>query len=180
MRTIAPCLWFDENAEEAANYYTGIFPDSRITQITHYTEAGREVLLGMKRSGFGTGRIVALGGGIEPGETAGEAAAREVQEESGIVVDVADLLELGPVRWRFPVKPVLDMDAVVFSADRFRGEPALTDEIDPCWYPVGQVPWDGMWEDARHWLGHVLRSQRLDVTVTLNSDNETVRTADFA
>lgn len=144
------------------------------------SHAGREVLLGMKRSGFGTGRIVALGGGIELGESAGEAAAREVSEESGVLVDVADLVELGPVRWRFPVKPVLDMDAVVFTTDRFSGEPAATDEIDPCWYPVEQVPWDGMWDDAKHWLGHVLRNQPLNVTVTLNEDNETVRTADFA
>lgn len=144
------------------------------------TDAGRQVLLGMKRSGFGTGRIVALGGGIEPGETAGEAAAREVREESGVVVEVADLRELGPVRWRFPVSPMLDMDAVVFITERFTGEPAATDEIDPCWYPVEGVPWEGMWDDAKHWIGHVLGSQPLDVTVTLNSDNETVRTADFA
>lgn len=144
------------------------------------TEAGREVLLGMKRSGFGTGRIVALGGGIEPGESAGEAAAREVQEESGVVVKVTDLVELGPVRWRFPVKPVLDMDAVVFTTERFSGDPAVTDEIDPCWYPVEHVPWDGMWDDAKHWLDHVLRSRPLNVTVTLNPDNETVATADFS
>lgn len=34
MKTIKPCLWFDTNAEEAANYYVGIFPESEITQIT--------------------------------------------------------------------------------------------------------------------------------------------------
>ncbi len=34
MKTIKPCLWFDTNAEEAANFYVGIFPDSEITQIT--------------------------------------------------------------------------------------------------------------------------------------------------
>lgn len=40
---IQPCLWFDTQAEEAAKYYTSIFPDSRITHVSHYTEAGREV-----------------------------------------------------------------------------------------------------------------------------------------
>lgn len=33
---IAPCLWFDKNAEEAANFYTAIFPDSRIRSVSHY------------------------------------------------------------------------------------------------------------------------------------------------
>lgn len=38
MDNITPCLWFDNNAEQAANFYVGIFPDSRIRQITHYPE----------------------------------------------------------------------------------------------------------------------------------------------
>ena len=34
------CLWFDGRAEEAAEYYTSIFPGSKIGKIGHYTEAG--------------------------------------------------------------------------------------------------------------------------------------------
>jgi predicted 3-demethylubiquinone-9 3-methyltransferase (glyoxalase superfamily) len=33
---ITPCLWYNTNAEEAANFYTGIFKNSTINQITHY------------------------------------------------------------------------------------------------------------------------------------------------
>lgn len=40
---ITPCLWFDSQAEEAASFYTSVFPDSRIIQVTHYTEAGYEI-----------------------------------------------------------------------------------------------------------------------------------------
>jgi predicted 3-demethylubiquinone-9 3-methyltransferase (glyoxalase superfamily) len=40
---IVPCLWFDDRAEEAARFYTGIFPDARIVAITHYPEVGQEV-----------------------------------------------------------------------------------------------------------------------------------------
>ena len=43
MQHITPCLWFDDQAEEAAKYYTGIFKNSNITKITHYGEAGREI-----------------------------------------------------------------------------------------------------------------------------------------
>jgi predicted 3-demethylubiquinone-9 3-methyltransferase (glyoxalase superfamily) len=40
---IVPCLWFDHQGEEAARFYTGIFPDSRITNISRYPKAGQEV-----------------------------------------------------------------------------------------------------------------------------------------
>ncbi|UTM38366.1 VOC family protein [Rhodococcus pyridinivorans] len=38
MPRITPWLWFDMNAEEAANFYIGIFPNSEIGEITRYTE----------------------------------------------------------------------------------------------------------------------------------------------
>lgn len=37
---IRACLWFDDNAEEAINFYTSIFENSRITGINHYGEVG--------------------------------------------------------------------------------------------------------------------------------------------
>src|SRR3954466_16362850 len=40
---IAPCLWFDDQAEEAAKYYCGIFKNSRIVTVTRYGKAGFEV-----------------------------------------------------------------------------------------------------------------------------------------
>jgi predicted 3-demethylubiquinone-9 3-methyltransferase (glyoxalase superfamily) len=40
---ISPCLWFADQAEDAANFYTSIFKDSRIVHITRYGAAGFEV-----------------------------------------------------------------------------------------------------------------------------------------
>jgi predicted 3-demethylubiquinone-9 3-methyltransferase (glyoxalase superfamily) len=40
MPEITPNLWFDTEAEEAAAFYVGVFPNSRVTTVTHYTEAG--------------------------------------------------------------------------------------------------------------------------------------------
>lgn len=34
---ISPCLWFDEQAEEAVEFYTSVFKDSKITDVTHYS-----------------------------------------------------------------------------------------------------------------------------------------------
>jgi predicted 3-demethylubiquinone-9 3-methyltransferase (glyoxalase superfamily) len=43
IRPITPCLWFDSQAEEAARLYTGIFPNSKITQVLRYGEAGHDI-----------------------------------------------------------------------------------------------------------------------------------------
>jgi predicted 3-demethylubiquinone-9 3-methyltransferase (glyoxalase superfamily) len=55
MQKITPCLWFDTKAEEAARYYAGIFKDSRITEISHYTEAGKAT------HGQPPGRVLTVG-----------------------------------------------------------------------------------------------------------------------
>ncbi len=40
MSKITPFLWFDHQAEEAMNFYTSIFPDSRIGEVSRYPEGG--------------------------------------------------------------------------------------------------------------------------------------------
>ena len=40
MQKITPFLWFDSNAEEAANFYTSIFKNSKILNVARYGEAG--------------------------------------------------------------------------------------------------------------------------------------------
>ena len=43
IQRIAPCLWFDDQAEAAAKFYCGVFKNSRILSVTHYGKAGYEV-----------------------------------------------------------------------------------------------------------------------------------------
>ena len=40
---ITPCLWFDNQAEEAANFYVSVFPNARIVRTTRYSKAGHEI-----------------------------------------------------------------------------------------------------------------------------------------
>jgi predicted 3-demethylubiquinone-9 3-methyltransferase (glyoxalase superfamily) len=40
MPRTTPCLWFDTQAEDAATFYTSVFPNSKITEVTHYGSAG--------------------------------------------------------------------------------------------------------------------------------------------
>jgi predicted 3-demethylubiquinone-9 3-methyltransferase (glyoxalase superfamily) len=43
IQRITPCLWFDTQGEEAARFYTEIFPNSRINHVARYSEAGQDV-----------------------------------------------------------------------------------------------------------------------------------------
>lgn len=43
LQRITPCLWFADEAEDAARFYTGIFPSSRITTISRYSDVGTDI-----------------------------------------------------------------------------------------------------------------------------------------
>jgi predicted 3-demethylubiquinone-9 3-methyltransferase (glyoxalase superfamily) len=43
MQKIIPCLWFDNQAEEAATFYTSIFKNSKIGKVTRYGKEGYEI-----------------------------------------------------------------------------------------------------------------------------------------
>ena len=40
---IGPCLWFDDQAEQAVEFYAGIFENSKVVKVSRYGEAGREI-----------------------------------------------------------------------------------------------------------------------------------------
>lgn len=138
---------------------------------------GRQVLLGHKKTGLGCGKIVALGGHVEDGESPADAAAREVKEESGIRVAPGALREAARVTFLFPVCPRWDMIAFVFTAAEWTGEPVETSEISPEWFDVTDLPLDRMWDDAKRWLPRVLDGERLGAVFTYAEDCETVVTA---
>jgi 8-oxo-dGTP diphosphatase len=138
-----------------------------------------ELLLGLKKRGFGEGRVVAPGGRLEPGETAEQACVREVAEEVGLALEQADLDPAGGVLFRFAARPDWDLYVALFRTDRFKGEPSESDELSPAWYPLADLPWDGMWPDARHWLPRVLAGEVIEAEITLGVDGETVTEAMF-
>lgn len=136
--------------------------------------AGPEVLLGFKKSGFGTGRWVGLGGHIEPGEKPAAAAVREVCEESSLTVSAGMLEHRARIEFRFPYRPSWDQTADVYVTTFFEGEPAESEEIAPRWFAEDALPLSQMWDDARYWLPLVLAGRHVDVTITFAEDCATV------
>lgn len=136
------------------------------------------VLLGKKKRGLGSGNVVGLGGKVEVGEDARQAAVREIAEEAGVLVDADDLAQRASIRFHFPSRPSWDQQASVFVASRWTGEPAESDEISPAWYDVNTIPHDAMWDDAQHWLPEVLAGGSLTATFTFGSDLKTLVASD--
>ena len=101
---ITPCLWFDTEGEDAARFYTGIFDNSRIVQISHYGSAGpREAGMVMTVDFVLDGQpFVALNGG--PDFTFDEAISFQVNCDSQEEVDrlwaaLGEGGEEGPCGW---------------------------------------------------------------------------------
>ena len=104
MHDITACLWFDTQAEDAARFYTSIFPNSRITSVTPYGEGGmREAGMVMVVAFELDGRpFTALNGG--PQFTFSEAVSFQVMCDDQDQVDhfwdaLTDGGEEGPCGW---------------------------------------------------------------------------------
>jgi 8-oxo-dGTP diphosphatase len=142
--------------------------------IRRRTPSGAEVLLGHKKTGFGAGKWVGLGGHIEAGEKPEMAAVREVFEESSLVVPADSLQHMASIDFRFPSRPSWDQTAQVYVTWVFDGEPAESDEVSPRWFAEGRLPFGRMWDDARYWVPPVLAGRHVDVTITFGADCATV------
>jgi predicted 3-demethylubiquinone-9 3-methyltransferase (glyoxalase superfamily) len=105
MQKITPCLWFDTEGEEAAQFYTSVFPNSRIVEVTRYGSAGPRdegtvMTVTFELDGQ---RFIALNGG--PDFKFNEAISLEVDCETQDEVDsfwsalTADGGEEGPCGW---------------------------------------------------------------------------------
>lgn len=133
---------------------------NKITALV-FVRKGDQVLLGMKKRGFGEGRWNGFGGKLQPGESAIEAAKRELEEESGLIGETFE--ECAHLFFDFEATPDT-IECTVFFCDKFSGEPIETDEMRPQWYPIDSLPFGTMWSDDRYWVPQVFSGEKLDAT----------------
>jgi len=119
-----------------------------------------EILLGMKKRGFGEGRWNGFGGKIEEGESIEDAAYREVEEECGI--SVSALEKRGVLDFSFERAKDEVLEVHIFTTETFDGEPAETEEMKPKWFKKEEIPFDDMWPDDIYWLPLFLEGKKFE------------------
>lgn len=116
-----------------------------------------QILLGMKKRGFGEGRWNGFGGKVNEGESLIEAAKRELSEEAGIVVDKIE--HMGVLDFSWKDKPEI-LEVNIFKAKDFEGEPSESEEMRPRWFHTNEIPFSEMWQDDKHWFPLFLKNKK--------------------
>ncbi len=130
-----------------------------------------KVLLGYKKTGFGKGNIVGIGGGVDDGESPIVAAIREVEEE--VFVTPLNPALTGVMDFYFPyVKEpsAWNQRVFVYVAHSWTGTIAESDEIAPEWHSINDIPFDRMWDDNSYWLNDILKGKEIWCQFTFNRD----------
>lgn len=138
-----------------------------------------KVLLGMKKKGFGEGKLNGYGGKVEPGDKDIMAAAiREIKEEAEI--DASHLEKVGELDFKFTnAPPGKDWDQVVhvYFAKKWSGTPIETDEMKPEWFSVNKLLnsedeiYEKFWDDDKFWFPMVLKGKKIYGWFVFGEDN---------
>ncbi len=136
-----------------------------------FLRRGDEILLAMKKRGFGAGHWNGAGGKIEPGETIEQALIRECEEEIGVTPTEFDQV----ARHHFIFQgDTPDIVVHAFIAEKWQGEPKETEEMAPQWFKLHEIPYAQMWDDDKYWLPAVLAGDRLVTHFQFAADDKTV------
>lgn len=122
-----------------------------------------EILLAMKKRGFGKGRWNGAGGKFdtEKGDkNILDAAAREVKEEIGI--EIKNPEKVGLFHFKFANNEEWNQDVSLFLAKEWSGNLQESEEMMPKWFKFQDIPYKDMWPDDIHWMPHILQGKKLE------------------
>ncbi len=137
-------------------------------------QGDREVLLAMKKRGFGVGKWNGVGGKLDPekgDKNVIDAVIRETKEEIG--VQIKNLEKVAVLNFYFPHAPKKEgwnQEVHVFLVKNWEGEPIETEEMAPKWFKESEIPFKEMWADDELWFSHVLNGKKLKADFVFNKD----------
>lgn len=126
-----------------------------------------QVLLALKKRGFGANRYNGIGGKIELNETVEEALIRESQEEIGVTPLKFEKMANIVFDEYFKSEPTL-VEVDVYIASKWTGKPTESEEVNPKWFKINQIPFDQMWPDDLYWLPQVLDGKKISAKFKLD------------
>lgn len=156
------------------NYHMNESIPHDIKRTLLFLRRGDEILLAMKKRGFGAGKWNGAGGKLESGETIEQALLRETREEIGVIpMQYEKVAELDFIQDADTAEP-WHMYVYAYICTEWQGEPAESEEMAPKWYSLEEIPYDSMWDDDRYWLPQVLAGERVTGTFTFDADDHMV------
>ena len=127
------------------------------------------ILLAMKKRGFGIGKYNGVGGKIKQGETPEEAMIRETAEE--INVTPIKYEKVGFIEFDEYYKGKKEnVGFHLFFVTEWKGEPTESEEMNPKWFNIKDIPYDKMLPDDKHWLPLVLEGKRIKAYFDFDED----------
>ncbi len=136
-----------------------------------------QVLLAMKKRGFGSGKWNGYGGKVEEGESPAAAAVRELEEESGLIATLQDLQQVALIRFYFDTH--FFSECSVYLIHAWQQEPVETEEMKPTWYPLSQLPVEEMWAADREWVPRILSGETIEADIFFNADGSVVHAVNY-
>jgi len=129
-----------------------------------------QVLLAMKKRGFGAGRFNGVGGKVEPGETIEQALIRESQEE--ISVTPVEFEKMADITFDefYKGQPAI-LHVTIFTATKWEGTPTESEEMAPKWFLKSEIPYENMWPDDIYWLSQVIDGVKIKAHFKLDQND---------
>lgn len=120
----------------------------------------KNVLLAMKKRGFGKGKWNGYGGKVEKGETIKQAAVREIFEEAKITIKPEELLPLGMINFIFLDKPEWNQDVHLYLVQKIY-DAKETEEMKPQVFSKTNLPYEEMWDGDKHFIPLILENKEV-------------------
>jgi mutator protein MutT len=127
-----------------------------------------QILLAMKKRGFGAGHWNGVGGKVDPDETIEQAMIRECQEEISVTPTTYHQAALNIFHEFYKGEPHA-ITVHTYLCSEWTGEPEESEEMAPKWFAVSDIPYDQMWPDDEYWLPPVLDGKLVRTTFRYNN-----------